>query len=280
MGKNTALAKPLLAADGSDALLALLDQNSHLVDTLKIGPWLGLDQMQALAATHPTLLHCHDGVVQPQLNTAQLAGWVEQTAPPWLSLHLGLPEHNPYLFWQRTGIRWPLVNQRKATELALRNLEALHRVIHVPIALENQAHHRRSGHDYLVSPLFIKEIVEKGNTHLLLDLGHARVSAAMRQETPESYLNQLPLERVIEIHVSGPALYRGRLRDLHHPLTAVDYDLLGYTLARCPQLQAVTLEYYGPAETLRDQLQQLRQLTQPFPSRSSHSEPVGRPSHR
>ncbi|MCB9437157.1 MAG: DUF692 family protein [Anaerolineales bacterium] len=260
--------------------MALLDQDPHLVDTLKIGPWLDLEQMQWLAATYPILLHCHDGVVQPQLNAPQLAGWVEQTAPPWLSLHLGLPEHNPYLFWQRTGIRWPLVNQRKATIAALRNLEALHRVIHVPIALENQAHHRHSGHDYLVSPLFIKEIVEKGNTHLLLDLGHVRVSAAMRHETPESYLDQLPLEHVIEIHVSGPALYRGRLRDLHHPLTAVDYDLLRYTLTRCSQLKAVTLEYYGPVEILRDQLHQLRQFIPPSPSPSNHSEQVRLPSHR
>lgn len=244
--------------------LALLDQDPTIVDILKVGPWIGLDQMQHLAKLHPSLLHCHDGLVQRQLDVKALTGWVAQINPPWLSLHLGLPEDNPYLFWQRTGIRWPLVDRRKATRWALRNLKALQSAVTVPIAIENQAHHRRSGHDYLVSPLFIKEIVRKGNTHLLLDLGHARVSAAMRQETPQQYLDQLPLTHVIEIHISGPRMYRGRLRDLHQPLQAVDYALLTYAIQRCPNLQAVTLEYYGSIDSLHDQLLHLRQMLQDY----------------
>lgn len=65
---------------------------------------------------------------------------------------------------------------------------------------------------------------------------------------------------MIELHVSGPGMYRGRLRDLHHPLAEADYELLRFTLERCPNLQVVTLEYYGPAELLATQLQQLKTI--------------------
>ena len=46
------------------------------------------------------------------------------------------------------------------------------------------------------------------------------------------YLQPLPLERVVQVHVSGPRRVDGRLVDAHQPLQKEDYDLLEFILAR------------------------------------------------
>jgi uncharacterized protein (UPF0276 family) len=230
----------------------LLAANRVHVDYLKVGPWIGLERME----------HCHDALITPQLNVRALATLVEKTSSPWLSLHLGLPETGLNLLWQRFGIPFARIQYQAALQQAVTNIHLLTRTLPVPIAIENQAQHRHSGHDYLVDPAFISAALDSTEGHLLLDLGHARVSAAMRGESAEGYINHLPLERVIEVHVSSPGLRRGRLRDLHYPLTLVDYELLRFVLARCPFVRAITLEYYGPANLLSEQLQKLHGLLQ------------------
>lgn len=240
--------------------------------------------MARCLASYPVLLHCHDSVISRHLDFQTLATLTQTIHAPWLSLHLNLPESRLNSFWQRAGIPFPLTRRPTALNLAISNLQNLKNSLEevrfqssspmfgggrerAIIAIENQAHHRHSGHDYLVDPSFIAAIIHATDTHLLLDLGHARVSAAMRAESSEDYINQLPLDRVIELHISSPGLYRGRLRDLHQPLTEVDYALLRYTLEHCPAVKAVTLEYYGPAEILASQLHQLHAILAEFSSR-------------
>lgn len=232
------------------------------VDFLKVGPWIGLDRMFDRANHHPILLHLHTALIghSIQCELASIKQLIDQTHPPFISLHLDVSPSRIFRFWKKAGIPMPIVTRSRATQQAIENIQLLQATLSIPIAIENQAYHRHTGHDYLVDPLFINEVIQQTGCHLLLDLGHARVSAAMRRESPTGYICQLPLEHVIELHVSGPGMYRGRLRDLHQPLAEADYELLRFTLESCPNLQVVTLEYYGPAESLVLQLQRLREM--------------------
>lgn len=230
------------------------------VDFLKVGPWIGLDRMFDRAKHYPILLHLHNPLIghsiYPEL--AAIQQLVDQTHPAWVTFHLDVSPNRIFRLWKKAGIPLPMVTRRRATRQAIENIHLLQTALSIPIAIENQAYHRHTGHNYLVDPPFINEIIQQTGCHLLLDLGHARVSAAMRGQSANDYICQLPLERVIELHVSGPGMYRGRLRDLHHPLAEADYELLRFTLERCPNLRVVTLEYYGPAGLLVTQLQRLR----------------------
>ncbi|NOG64894.1 MAG: DUF692 family protein [Chloroflexi bacterium] len=252
--------KIALAADGSDLLLELMAAGQVQVDFLKVGPWIGLDRMFDRAKYYPILLHLHNPLIgcsiQPELTAIQQL--IDQTHPPFVSFHLDVPSSRIFRLWKKAGIPIPIVTRPRATRQAIENIQLLQAALSIPIAVENQAYHRPTGHDYLVDPPFINKVIQQTGCHSLLDLGHARVSAAMRGESADEYIRQLPLEHVIELHVSGPGMYRGRLRDLHHPLAEADYDLLPFTLERCPNLRVVTLEYYGPAELLVSQLQRLR----------------------
>ncbi|MBI5928126.1 MAG: DUF692 family protein [Chloroflexi bacterium] len=251
-----------LAADGSDVLLELMAAGQVQVDFLKVGPWIGLDRMFDRASQYPILLHLHTPLIgrsiQAELSSIQRL--MDQTHPPFVSFHLDVPANRIFRFWKKAGIPLPIFRPKQAARQAIENIRILQTALLLPVAVENQAYHRRTGHNYLVDPVFIGEVIHEAGCHLLLDLGHARVAAAMRGEAVKEYVKQLPLNEVIELHVSGPGIYRGQLRDLHHPLAEADYELLRFTVEHCPNLQVVTLEYYGPAKLLQEQLERLREI--------------------
>jgi uncharacterized protein (UPF0276 family) len=93
---------------------------------------------------------------------------------------------------------------------------------------------------------------------LLLDLAHAQVAAARLGMRSDDYLTRLPLDRVRQIHVSGPRVRGGTLVDAHDALREEDYRLLERVL-KTAHPAAVTLEYHGTEATvIAEELARLR----------------------
>jgi uncharacterized protein (UPF0276 family) len=120
---------------------------------------------------------------------------------------------------------------------------------------------RFAGHPYLVDPTFISHVVREADCYFLLDLAHARVTAAMLGIPVRAHIQELPLDRLVEIHVSGPRPIgeQGRWRDAHESMQEEDYALLEWILNLIRPL-AVSLEYWRDSTLLRKQLQRLRHL--------------------
>ena len=114
-----------------------------------------------------------------------------------------------------------------------------------------------NGYDFEVQTERITEVLEGAECGFVLDIGHARVSAAVLGVDVYDYLRDLPLNRVVQVHVSGPRMRDGRLVDAHESLQETDYALLDFVLDRT-QPQVVTLEYTRKRESLQEQLFRLR----------------------
>lgn len=249
-----------LNVSGSPALFTLLETKAVQIDRINVGPWMGEAWLKRCIDQQAVILHCNENLVNTNFNACAIENLVEETKSPWVSLHLEMPRRSSFLWWKRLGIPIPRISRNRAYALVVQNIERLKSRLDVPLAIENQAYHRRCGHDYLVDPVFISQIVQNTDCNLLLDLAHLRVSVAMRQQSEKDYLRQLPLESVIELHLSGPRIYRGRLRDVHAPLNAEDYSLLETTLALCPNLRGVTLEYDHNSTELATQITALQKI--------------------
>jgi uncharacterized protein (UPF0276 family) len=113
----------------------------------------------------------------------------------------------------------------------------------------------------LVDPIFISQVVHEADCGFLLDLAHARISATMLGESVQDYVQALLLNRLVEIHVSGPRHVRdnGRLIDAHKSLQEEDYSLLERVL-ELARPKAVSLEYWRDNKQLEQQLGRLRQI--------------------
>lgn len=121
----------------------------------------------------------------------------------------------------------------------------------ISLAVENLDYHIGGAYGYICEPEFIQEIFQRNKKlYLLLDIAHAEVSTVMlsgakpEQKTGATlrYLKQLPLERVIEIHINAPVWERKTLLDMHSPITRAEETLLKEILPVLPNLQVVNLE--------------------------------------
>jgi uncharacterized protein (UPF0276 family) len=239
---------------------ALINSGEIDVDRLKAAEWMDEGQLAAVMAQRPVLLHLDAGVIWPRSRrwAAALAKRVQRAATPWLSVHLDLG-------WAYLAYRWPgpsLVPRGLARRWAVRSVRRLRDACSVPVLVENMPRWSRSRPAYTADPAFISAVIEESGCGLLLDLGHARVAAHYHAAPVRDYLARLPLNRVVEVHVSGPRpgpFPDGRLIDAHQPMQEVDYDLLVWVLEQSSP-RAVTLEYSKDRAQIKAQLIRLRAL--------------------
>ena len=282
--------RPLLGANGTEAMQVLLSRGTDgLVDYLKVGPFMGREAIAALSQDCPLMLHLDDtlsghGELPPQA-TQGILDWIELTGTPWTSEHIGFNVAEATLREALT----PLPAERALSrELALcnivRNARALARQLPVPIILENVPLFPNRAHLNITEPEFISEVIAQVDCGFLLDLAHAQATAQLLGCEPQEYLMQLPLERVVELHLGGPRHLRelsperqvwindnarsvsgilhvdgDTLIDVHEALREVDYDLFAWVLGQV-RPQAVSLEYYREVDPLRLQLERLGEM--------------------
>ncbi len=254
-----------LSVDLSDPLLDLIRDKQAPIDAVEVGPWFSVAQIRDYRLMLPDLpFHFHGGDLVERVGwlpgaIARIAAYLRCTASLRASMHITM--WLPGMVWLmlRHGWRMPLPNPQRATRRFVRQVTRLSRSIEVPVILENTAPLPFEGYDWEVQTEQIAEVLVRTGCGLLLDTGHARVSAAALGMDVHGYLADLPLERVMQIHVSGPRMRNGRLADAHEPLEEADYALLDWVLGRT-QPQVVTLEYIREREALRYQLGRLREI--------------------
>ncbi len=255
----------LLSADLSDPLLELLQQQPDLVDALEVGPWFSPEQIQEYRRDlpdYPFNFHGADLLsrVGPDPRAIlQIIAYLTATDSPWLSMHLGLWQPDALERMRQSGVRAPLPDVEQVTHRLAWQVRTAARCISVPLLLENVEPQPFPGCEFEVQPERITQIIETTGCGLVLDLGHALVSASMLGMEVRDYLSALPLAQVEQVHLSSPRLQGGRLVDAHETLRPEDYGLLEYVLARShPRL--VTLEYIRQPDELLAQLIRLKAM--------------------
>lgn len=254
-----------LSANLCDPLLQLIRAGEAPIDAVEVGPWFRLRKIVEYRKMLPQMpfyfhganLISRVGIIPGAL--AEIAAYVKQTVSPWVSMHMTFWLPGMVYLMHRFHVQMPPPDPARAAQRFIAQVDRLAHALPVPVLLENNEPIPFRGGLLEVQPQYISEMLAKTGCEVLLDLAHARVSAAAMQVNIEDYLACFPLERVRQIHVSGPRLRNGRLFDAHEPLEQADYDLLEFLLERAhPQI--VTLEYIRDAAAMRDQFQLLRGL--------------------
>jgi uncharacterized protein (UPF0276 family) len=252
-----------LTCDLSGPLLGLISEGLAPIHGVEVGSWFSVRDIRAYRSMLPDLpFYFHGGDLIEQVGvlpgaTSRIAAYVRCTGSPWVSMHLTM--WLPGLVWLmlRRGWRIPLPDTRRAVRRLMRQVRQLTATTCVPVLLENVEPLPFQGYEFEAQPPQIADVLQEAGCGFVLDISHARVAANVLSLDVQDYLQSLPLERVQQVHVSGPRLHNGRLVDVHESLQQVDYALLDFVLART-QPQVVTLEYIRERQPLREQLVRLR----------------------
>jgi hypothetical protein len=176
--------------------------------------------------------------------TASLGGSEPIDAEYLCDLHtetqrLGTPWHSDHLAMTRAGSRvlhelLPLKLCRASVDRVVDRVRELQDALGLPIAVENVTWYAHPGQQEMPESEFVSEVVERANCSLLLDVNNAWVNSQNHGFDAREFISQLPLGRVIQIHVAGHTRTdSGLILDTHGaPLVDPVIDLLEWTIER------------------------------------------------
>ena len=129
-----------------------------------------------------------------------------------------------------------------------------------PILVENNNDLGTDAYQTITDGDFITSIVEDNDIHFLWDIAHSEITAINRHIDHEDYLLTLPLERGIQVHLSGYGMKDGFAYDAHEVITDTEWTYFTQQIPRLPELKFATIEYYKDSNILQKQLRKLRQI--------------------
>jgi len=205
--------------------------------------------MEQIEARHPLIAHGNHGNEFGFEPLDETAGVLRHIAAahamhsPWYTDHM-------FFGFEATSYIWssPLPFTRTELERVAGRAAALQDKLKLPLLHENAFYYARAPGSDMEEAEFIAGLVEKAQTHLLLDL-HNIYSNARNFEGYDawSFVRTIPLDRVIEIHIAGGQDSEGWYHDFHsNAVPEQVWEMLGYVIPRARNLKAIVLEVQEP----------------------------------
>ena len=152
----------------------------------------------------------------------------------------------------------PLPFTREAVEHVVPRIKEVQEVLEMPLAIENVSCYIHPGDPEMKEWEFLREVVERSDCAMLLDVNNLYVNSVNFGFDPEEYLKDLPYERILQIHVAGHKSMGDYLLDTHGtPVIDPVWDILAKVAART-DLPCVILERDHNLPSLEVQLEEVR----------------------
>lgn len=129
----------------------------------------------------------------------KLKALARKTKTPWISDHL---------CWGRLpGAHYhdllPLPYTKEVIHYVVERAKIVQDYLELPFALENLSSYVAYEADSMPEWEFYTEVVEKADVYMMLDVNNIYVSSRNHGFDPKDYYNNLPLDRVLQIHLAG-----------------------------------------------------------------------------
>lgn len=133
------------------------------------------------------------------------------TKTPWVSDHL---------CWGRLpGAHYhdllPLPYTREVIDYVAERARIVQDYLELPFALENLSSYVAFKKDEMPEWEFYTAVVEKADIYMMLDVNNIYVSSRNHGFDPRIYYDNIPMERVIQIHLAGHSDYDAYVLDTH-----------------------------------------------------------------
>lgn len=133
------------------------------------------------------------------------------TKTPWISDHL--------CWGKKPGAHFhdllPLPYRREVVDYVVERARIVQDYLELPFALENLSSYVSFRNDEMQEWEFYASIVEKADIFMMLDVNNIYVSSRNHSFSPNEYIRNLPLDRVLQIHLAGHSDKGDYLLDTH-----------------------------------------------------------------
>lgn len=178
----------------------------HLLDQI-------LDQYQVVQHGVSMYFGSADRIDREHLK--RLKTLTRRTKTPWLSDHLcwgsvdGTYSHDLL----------PLPYTREAVKKTAQKIRQVQDYLELPVVVENVSSYAEFHASEMTEWEFLTEVVEAADCGILLDVNNIYVSSFNHNFDPMTYVENVPHNRVAQIHIAGHSKYRKYILDTHdHPV--------------------------------------------------------------
>lgn len=194
---------------------------------------------------YPVVMHgvaMSIGTVDP-LNSeylSKLKKLADEINPAWISDHLcwtGIAHKNSHDLL-------PIPYTEEALKHVISRIKQVQDFLERPIALENPSTYLEFKTSHLTESEFITEMARESGCHLLLDVNNVYVTCYNHRLDPKAYIDALPLDKVIQIHLSGHSNMGTHIIDTHdaHVVDEV-WSLYQYVVHKAGRVPNTMIEW-------------------------------------
>ncbi len=164
---------------------------------------------------------------------------------------LGAPHWSEHLSFNRAesgrvfhaGFLLPPVPTEAAVDAAVANIALYQDHLDLPFLVETPANYLRRTSGDLRDGQFVREVSERADCGILLDLHNVWANELNGRQQVLDFIEDLPLERVWELHLAGGLHLDGYYLDAHcGPVPSTLLELAAVVVPRLPHLRAIVFE--------------------------------------
>jgi uncharacterized protein (UPF0276 family) len=243
---------------------AILKENKQLVDVLEVEPqslWrrdsdtdglvldhVALDalrQIQKPMLAHSVALPVGGTHLAPEDELSNLSATVRELSSPWVSEHLSFNRVADESGEWQSGFLLPPRQSMAGVDAAIASVRDLAAGLPVPLAIETGVNYLRPRSDELADGEFVARVAHGADCGILLDLHNVWTNARNGRQPLADYIDQIPLERVWEVHLAGGHSHRAFWLDSHSGMVSPELmELATRIVPRLPNLSAIVFELF------------------------------------
>lgn len=184
---------------------------------------------------------------------------INRCQSPWWSDHLCFTKSENTKSYSLN----PLPFTSETFDVLSRNIKQVKAQINTPFLLENVAYYLKPQHSYIEESEFMKNLSIATDTGILLDITNLYGNSKNLNIDPFKFIDNLPLDRIVQVHLAGGSYHKGILFDTHDsPIYKETWEILNYLLKKC-DIKAISIERddgYENMKELIDELGNVRQM--------------------
>lgn len=216
-----------------------------------------LEALSTLLPCIPHSLNLSVGSTVEEDYLAKVKRLVDLVRPPWHTDHLAFTKAGDLSI----GHLAPVPYTEESLRVVVENVRKVQAAVPgAPFGVENITMPFYWPDNEMEEHVFLREVVARTGCLLLLDLENVRVNAANHARAARDFLDRLPLERVVQVHLAGGTheSEAGVHHDSHsEPVSEETWALLDY-LCEVRRPPSVLLERDGNFPPFAETLAELR----------------------
>ncbi len=223
-----------------------------------------LSMLDAIRADYPMVMH---GVAMSLASTdpldfdylAQLKALIERVQPAWVSDHVAWTGVHGYSLHDLL----PIPYTKESLDHVVERISRVQDYLKRQLVVENASTYVSFISSEMSEQDFIREMAERADCLLLLDINNVFVSCFNHGYDPLAFIDGVPIERVVQFHMAGHTDYETHRVDTHdQPVCDEVWALYEHARRRFGDVSAMIErdDNFPPFSELLDELQRMRDI--------------------